>query len=395
MRTLRALLTISAVGAVLAIYSAWTAGRDVRLATGPQSEAQERWLVSAASRPDLATFFKRLTRDQKLAMAQAVGRYDDAPLAKIAGTCIETFDPQTRDAFAAALIRVAKAHPKEVVDQMVGGGGIKQRAIANALHPLGAVVLPMVAEKLTVGDARTNAVSFLADSGLDAVPYVAPKLADKDKDVRLAAADCLGKLRATSATDALTKLAQSAAMEERPRYWAAIASIGNPSSEPFLTSLISDVELDGSQRAQAALGLGRVATESALRTVARFLTTDEAPLSRACIDALRSAGDRGLAVAPNEEARVAVAAGVLSPAADAVLRAALERPATAATASALCADRPQLHPELIAAARRFASDGEVADAVVHALDQTSSGRKRLQSLRNDPDLGGFVRRVLR
>lgn len=328
-------------------------------------------------------------------MAQAVGRYDDAPLAKIAGTCIETFDPQTRDAFAAALIRVAKAHPKEVVDQMVGGGGIKQRAIANALHPLGAVVLPMVAEKLTVGDARTNAVSFLADSGLDAVPYVAPKLADKDKDVRLAAADCLGKLRATSATDALTKLAQSAAMEERPRYWAAIASIGNPSSEPFLTSLISDVELDGSQRAQAALGLGRVATESALRTVARFLTTDEAPLSRACIDALRSAGDRGLAVAPNEEARVAVAAGVLSPAADAVLRAALERPATAATASALCADRPQLHPELIAAARRFASDGEVADAVVHALDQTSSGRKRLQSLRNDPDLGGFVRRVLR
>lgn len=395
MRTLRALLAISAFGAALAIYSAWAAGRDIQLATGPKSADQERWLVGAASRPDLATFFKRLTRDQKLAMAQAVGRYDDAPLAKIVGTCIETFDPDTRKAFAIALVRIAKAHPQEVVDQMAGGGGIKQRAIANALHPLGSTVLPMVAEKLTIGDARTNAVSFLVDAGPDAVPFVAPKLDDTDKDTRLATADCLGKLRATSATLALTKLAQTAATEERPRYWAAIASIFDPSTETFLTSLIENSELDGSQRAQAALGLGRIGSESALKSIARFIVTDEAPLRRACIDALRSAGQRGLAVAPDEESRIAVAAGVSGPAADAVLRSALFNPRTAAIAAAACADRPHLHSVLIAAARRFGSDGEVADAVVESLYQTPTGRQTLQSLRTDPSLTGFVLRKVR
>ncbi len=395
-RTLRSLLIISTLGIAFASYSVYTNNRDVRLATGPESEAQEAFFIDAAERPDVVVFVKNLTPVQRLEMSKNIGRYDDPRLAKLIGKALGTFDASARAALTKSLASLALQHPEAVAQELALKGSFQQLGVMEALQAAGPRALPLVAERLTNGDARPNAAAYLVSAGPAAIPPLMPMLEHEDKDVRVAAADALGKLRAREAVQPLERLYRESEEDEKVAYLTALSGIGDPATEPLMQAAVQDEAMPVAHRSQAALGLGRIATESAISTLWSLAKTDHHALRQNVITALQVAGDRALARSDRSmEERLDVARGVRSAAADALVRTALAKPATTERAATAAANREALVPDLLMTLNSLdvATDGDAADALVRSLASTPKGIEALKSLDNEA-LSGLVQRRL-
>jgi len=308
-RTLRSLATISALGVVLAIYNAYSLHRDTSLATGPVSPPQHEFFLDATTRPDIALFFKGLTHDQKMVMAARIGAYDDAKLAALLATLLGSFDADARGVLTKSLTHVGEAHPEAVAEQLKVAGSLQQFAISTALRTIGPPALPAVADMLKNGDARPRAVAFLVARGASSVPFLLPRLDDANKDIRLAAADALGKLGAREAVAPLVALYQKSTGDEREGYLTAISGIGAPETEGLLTAEASDRDSTTPRRAQAMLGLGRIASASAVASLWSLSGDVDTQIQDAVITGLQLAGPVALQTAPTPEIGLRVAAG--------------------------------------------------------------------------------------
>jgi HEAT repeat protein len=393
-RTLRSLLFMIAIGAILAAYNAFNQYRDTSMATGPRSEAQAGFFSTAADRPDIALFFKGLTPNQRLTMARRIGEYDDPKLGTLIGKLLGTFDASAREVLTQSLARLGKKHPEAVADQLTVAGSLQQFAVSSALREVSAPALPAVAEKLKVADARTNAVAYLVTNGPSSTPYLLPLLKEKDKDVRLAAADALGKLGAKEAVQEIIALYDRSEGDERFGYLSALSGIGSPAAEPLLTKEAEDESVTGPRRAQAMLGLGRIGSPTTVATLWRLLKTDDPQIADAVVSGLQLAGNLAISTAPTPEDGLRVAAGVRTPEADRYIAEALSRPGSRKAAAEAAANRPSL-VAAVAAAVKSASDGEEADALMRTLATTPEGIAELKRLADDPALGGFASRRLR
>ena len=69
-----------------------------------------------------------------------------------------------------------------------------------------------------------------------------------------------------------------------------MALIADKSCEPILTEAITDTNTDNEARAQAARGLGKIATPTAIATLVKTLTDDDLKLRSAAVAALARAG---------------------------------------------------------------------------------------------------------
>ena len=381
-------------GCALTVLNVFTSRRDVALATGPRSEAQHAWLVEAADRPDLAQFFKKLSHEDRVAMAQAVGRYDDAPLAKLSGTLLADFDAEARDALVQALKGIAAVHPEAVAEQLKNKGSFQTLGVSDALRTQGDRVLPAVVAMLANGDARPAAVAYLVRVGQASVAPLLPKLDDENRDVRLAAADALGQLRAREAVALLLKKLDAAPAEDRAPYLAALAAVGDPSTEGLMTSVLGDASRPLVERTPAALGLGRIGGAAAARALWPFASSDDPGLSGAAIAALGVVGPPALAdrAAP-PLLRLRVASLVEGSKADEAIRQGLRVPATALAAIQAAKGRPSLLPDLAALLPQGKADGDLAAALIAALSATPEGKARLVAYRDDPSYAGFIQRV--
>lgn len=397
-RTLRSLITISALGVVLAAYNAISLHRDVNLATGAAGPSQEQFLKDSAERPDITTFFKNLTPTQRLQMSKNIGRYRDPELAKLCGKCLDTFDTLARAALTDSLATVAKAHPDAAAALLNLPGSFQQLAIAAALRKAGPETLPLVAKQFSVADARPNAIAYLVASGAPAIGPTLPYLSSSDKDVRLSAADTLGKLRAKQAVEPLTKLFDKSSGDERLEYLTALAGIGDPSSESLMRQNLADESLPSPHRAQAALGLGAIATKSSLQTLWEYASNEDKSLRESAVAGLQLAGDAALQdTGSNETARLAVAAGVYSQIADSVIQKSLLDPGMSVAAAKVAGNRPDLAPLLASRARLLdaTSQGDEIDSLLRALNTTPQGRSELQALSSataNPALAGLAAR---
>lgn len=395
-RTVRSLLIMGVLGAGLAFYSIYANGRDIRWATGPRSEDQHQFFVNAATRPDIGVFFKGLSPKQRLEMSADIARYDDPAMATLIGKCLETFDPAARKVLTQSMSIIAKTQPKAVAHQLELKGSFQQLAVSTALAQRGAAAYPMIAERLTNGDARPNASSLLVAAGEAAVPSVMPYLESKDKDVRLAAADVLGKIRARRAVDSLTARYLASKGDEHFGYLASLAGIGDPKTEPLLVAAIRDESLPVPQRSQAALGLGRIASASAVKELWRYADDDQKQLAESAISALQVAGDAALAQPISDRPTVlTVAEGVHTTKATLMLQDALKDPQLLPLAARLGHNRPEMVPSLIAAllAVRPNDQGEIADDLVRSLVTTPEGTRALEAIKN-PALRGIIDRRL-
>ncbi len=391
-RTLRSLIIIAAIGGGLAAYNIVNVRRDVALATGPTNDDQRAFFARAAERPDLELFYKGLTSAQRASMARRLGDYDDPRLAAVIVKLLGTFDPEARKLLGESLAKLAQKQPDAVADQLAISGSFQQLAVTNALKGVGERALPLVAKRLEVAGARTNAVAFLVESGPGAIPELSNQLRSENQDVSLAAADALGKLGAREAVPILVERYRTAKDAARIGYLSAIASIGDPSTEKILTEAMSDETLTIPQRMQGALGLGRVGTATAVATLAPLAEHPDRQFRESVRSALALAGDAALkspAIPPS--LKLIVAGTVATPTSDAIIAAALKSPASAQIAAEGAGNRPSLVLPLLQAVKRT-SDGAAADEMLRALATTKAGRAQLAELEKDPSLGGLAAR---
>ena len=393
-RTIVALAVMLLVGLGLALLNVFTTRRDLALATGPEGADQRAWLVDAAERPDIAQFFKKMPHAQRVAMARAVARYDDAPLAKLCGILLADFDADARTALGVALKRIAAAHPEAVAEQLKQKGSFQTLGVSEALRPQGSRALPGVVAMLANGDARPAAIAYLVSSGDAAVAPLLPKLDDPVADVRLAAADALGGLRARGAVADLLRVLGKCPPGERPAYLTALSAIGDPSTETLLASILRDTTRPLAERTATTLGLGRIGTPDAIRLLWQNEASDEPTLAASAFSALAAVGPPALAVpGPSPGERVALAGAIVGPEADDVLRAGLAEPGTRLAAVVAAKGRPSLLPDFARLLPEARKDGDLAAALVAALATTPEGRSRLASFENDPGLSGFIHRA--
>ena len=399
-RTIQSLFVMIAIGAGLTLFNSITLRNDTATATGPESAGQQQFFVDAADRPDIAVFFKNLSHEQRVSMAKNIGRYDNPKLPKLAAVLLQDFDADARKQLVASLVRMAKTRTKEIADQMIQKGSFQQTGVATALDAAGKSSWPFVAEMLKNGDARAFAAAFLTDKGPETGDLLLTKLADKDKDTRLAAADALGKLAYRPAVPPLRSLydgvqSDATKFDELIGYLSALSGTGDPSLEPLFTELLNDVTKPIPTRATAAFGLGRIGSASAARAVWKYADSDDRSLADNAVAALQRAGNVALETAPpSGAARYRVAAGISGTAADQFLAAGIQ--SGSSTDPLLALDRPGL---VVALQKKLSSlsgetDGEQADAIIRALASTAEGEESLRAGNYSPAIRALIGRRL-
>jgi len=382
-RTIQSLFVMIGIGAGLATLNAVTLKNDTATATGPESSGQRQFFVDAADRPDIAVFFKNLNHEQRMQMAKNIGRYDDPKLPKLAAVLLQDFDADARQELTNSLVKLAPKLPKAVAEQMVQKGSFQQVGISTALDAIGDSALPLVVDMLANGDARPFAAAYLTNKGTKTGPLIVPKLGDENKDIRLAAADAIGKLAYRPAVEKLRSLyedvkSDATKFDEMMGYLSALSGTGDPSLEGLFTELLNNPNTPVTSRATAAFGLGRIATPSSTKTVWKYVDSDDAQLASNAVAALQRAGDVALDSAPTAgTGRLRVAAGITGPGADRLLNAALN--SSDLVVLSLAGNRPALVPKLseILATANGDDQGEVVDLVVRALASTPAGQESL------------------
>lgn len=174
--------------------------------------------------------------------------------------------------------------------------------IAAALAHVDPAVADQVISKVTAlmkADAGAresggDVLAALADKREESVAALLPLLADKDEGVRMGAASALGKVGSKTAVPALIAAMHKDTAQVRRVAIGAIALIADPSGEAALTEALSNVNDDNDARAQAAVGLGRIATPTAIATLIKALSDDDLKVQLAAVSALGRAGDKAV-----------------------------------------------------------------------------------------------------
>ncbi|HZT40625.1 MAG TPA: HEAT repeat domain-containing protein [Chthonomonadaceae bacterium] len=168
---------------------------------------------------------------------------------------------------------------------------------ANGIGPRPGVVAAVVAQMKADGAARGPGGDVLGSpkftqNGADkeSVPLLLAQLKDSDEGVRAGAADALGKIGDPSAIPALVQEMHQDTAQLRRIAIGAIALIADKSGEAALTEAIDNPNDDNAARAQAAAGLGKIGTPSAIATLIKALGDDDLNLRSAVVAALARAG---------------------------------------------------------------------------------------------------------
>jgi HEAT repeat protein len=204
------------------------------------------------------------------------------------------------------------------------------------------------------------------------------KVKNTDEGVRTGAADALGKIGIKAAVAPLKAAMHNDTAQVRRVAIGAIALIADPSGEDALTEAMNNQDDDNEARAQAATGLGRIATPTAIETLIKALSDYDLKVQVAAVSALARAGKPAIprllatlkSPTPELRARAAQAlAGIADPSTNAGLIAALKDPDPSVRRAAAAAlgfenNAAAVQP-LIAALSDL--DGSVASAAADAL----------------------------
>ncbi len=139
------------------------------------------------------------------------------------------------------------------------------------------------------GDVLGTALFTQNGGNKESLPLLYALLKDKDEGVRGGAADALGKIGDPDAIPTLKTVMHSDTAQLRRIAIASIALIADKSGEDALTEAINNPEDDNESRAQAAAGLGRIATPTAVATLVKALDDDDLKLRSASVVALARA----------------------------------------------------------------------------------------------------------
>lgn len=393
------LLVLTGIAGSLLAWNAYASSRDVRIATGIPSPEQEAFFVKAADRPDILLFYQKLLPDQRLAVARNLGAYRNPKLVKLIAILLDSFDREARKELGRTLSSIARYDADTVSGEISRPSSFQRDAIFSALKASGAIAIPPLVKRLGEAGNRDAAIRLLTEFGPRCVGQVLPTLDSKDEGTRVAASDLLGKLRRKEATAKLVQLYASANGNAELQYLTAIANIGDPVSEAILRKALHDTSLAPQIREQAALGLGRVASDSAVASLEKWAYDEDLTFAQSVLEGLCRAGDRALARLSDDKLRLRVAEQLNSVQSDLVISNALHSMtldrALLVEAIRSCSHRSRLVPTIVAFVESLnpASDGDLIDASIRALLETPQAESDLKRLEKNPTLAGWIVRA--
>ncbi|MGC8668369.1 MAG: HEAT repeat domain-containing protein [Chthonomonadales bacterium] len=271
------------------------AGPDPKAAAAAAAELikQEQFADSITGEP-LSTRLRVINALVALGTPEAVTQLD---------AMLKDQDKPVRDRAQDALVELAARSDKNL-DNLVAGikeGDANQRnGSVRALQRLGLKdpqealrIIPKVCEimKKEAG-ARSSAGdvlgSFKAQSDVS-VKTLIPYLKDPDEGVRAAACDALGKVGNPAAIPYLLPMLDNTPTVHRVAV-GAIALIADKSGEQALIQALQNPNEDNEARAQAATGLGKIATPEAITALIKALTDYDLKVELAAVSGLARAG---------------------------------------------------------------------------------------------------------
>ncbi|MBI5706606.1 MAG: hypothetical protein HZC36_06415 [Armatimonadetes bacterium] len=395
-RSARILAALVLFSAGLVAFSRYQSGQDADLFTRAPGPEQERFFVAVSERPDALPVFEKLSPSQRLRAARNLGQYQKPEVAKLGAILLDSFDPGARKALAESLSRIAQSRPDFVAQQLDKTSSYQTAGVFAALKSNQAVV-PVVAKLLESDAHRANASRLLQEIGSPAVPVLIEALGSTSETAKVAAAEVLGKLRAREAVVALNGLIERTEVEKRDPYIGALLVVGDPKTESMARGILMDPTAPRPLRQQAATGLGRIGTVSAVEELAKWRLVEDEELAASVWDALKEAGDVALRLqGMHLRERIRLAAASKTPLAERVLWQGYRSSYREDRLAALRASRGRvgLAPDVAAIVRSLdpAFDGDLVEAAVAALWSTPIGRKQVFSLKQDRGLDGFIAR---
>jgi len=304
-----------------------------------------RFLVDSMAGPDRAAriaaaqelvrgeqFMDAVTGDTvetRKSVVQALEDWGEKDAAKQLVAYLKDPDKPVRDRILLALVRIgtrSDASLQEVVNGLKDGDANVRKACVRALQILGqkdeagvrrvmppdlpkeevlaawrqrdpavaANIVTKVVETIKKdGGARASGgdvLGGLPEQREESVAGLRPLLSDKDEGTRTGAADALGKVGSPSAIPDLIRAMKNDTPPVRRIVIGAIALIAHPSGEAALTEAIHNRDDDNEARAQAATGLGKIASPTAIQTLIQALSDYDLKLQVAAVAALARAG---------------------------------------------------------------------------------------------------------
>jgi HEAT repeat protein len=206
-----------------------------------------------------------------------------------------------------ALIEMSRGQPASLVPGLRSAEAGAVKATLRTLRGVGdATLSPELADALQQGDpdVRLEAIATLqAWGGEQAAQMLEPLLKDEDQRIRSVTVQALGRVRGTSALEALVRMISEKTflarpLEEKRQAFAALAHAGGEAALPMLDRVLRErrwvhARKQNETRACAAHALGLVGTPAAAEILEPFRNDRSAIVRAACRTALdRIATDR-------------------------------------------------------------------------------------------------------
>lgn len=163
-------------------------------------------------------------------------------------------DAGVKTEVTSALTKIGADHTKVLIPAMKDSDANVNTGASNALIAIGPKVIPPVQTAAKDATLRGPAINVLVKIGAPSVPAVVELLSEDDQDLRMAAADALGKIGSKDATPALLKSTRDIAAVRRVAI-SSLCTICDPRATDLLVEVLKRDTDDGEVRARAARAL--------------------------------------------------------------------------------------------------------------------------------------------
>lgn len=210
-------------------------------------------------------------------------------------------DKTVRERAIKALVAIALKtpdHVKELLPGLKDGDGNVKKGSIIVFSTVGpqSNAIPLLVEYLKKeGDSRASVGTVLgtplfAKESKTSIPLLKPYLEEKDEAVRVATVEAMGKIGDKEVIPALNEKMHKDTAQVRRVCIGAIALIADVSGEPMLTEAINNTDDDDEARSQSAVGLGKIATPTAIDTLVKALDDADLKLRSAAAASIARAG---------------------------------------------------------------------------------------------------------
>jgi len=236
--------------------------------------------------------YDKMQEMPKSARIKAMDAIEDIPGELAVKQCLillKDTEPKVRERVTKTLTVLGKHHIQPLVPAMKDSDENVRIGAKAALAGIGPRVIPYVQPAVKQADLRAAACEVLVKLGEPSVPKLVELLEHDDQDVRMAAADSLGRIASKKATLALLKSTRDIAAVRRVAI-SALCAICDPRSTDLLVEVLSHTRDDGEVRARTARALSVIGGPKAIATLTAALGDWDSKVRTSVVTGLQRMG---------------------------------------------------------------------------------------------------------